>query len=531
MTSPARDAGCGAPPAVDYRGYLVELYTQQAGRETTLATIAVDVSSDWKRFPRYGFVADFDDGGAPARKRQRMLQEMAFLNRCHINGVQFQDWQWKHHRPVALDSAGKLLPAYRDISNRWVKPVYVQRYIDLQHRYGMKSIFYNLCFGAWRGAEADGVSPAWGLFARDDQGRSYQDRHSLPPTWQSDIFLEDPANKGWQRYLTDRNEEVYRHLAFDGFQIDQLGYRGERQDARGRGVDLPAGYASLIRAVKQRHPAKRLVMNAVSGYGTEQILATGMLDFCYNEVWGNGNGYGGIPEDQFASLYEIIRRNDAATAHRLQTVFAAYINYDKADHGGSGDRLMNTPGVLLADAVIFALGGAHLELGDHMLSREYFPAAPLAMSPELQQAIIAYYDFHTAYENWLRGASSRATFRAEVTTSRPGLAITAWPPKANQLVTFARRVGSSEVIHLLNFLGTDDLSWRDSHGTRPTPPTIAGIPLEVATSSPITKVWVASPDSRGGVPEELPFVQRQGRVAFTVPHLKYWTMLVLESTR
>jgi dextranase len=53
-------------------------------------------------------------------------------------------------------------------------------------------------------------------------------------------------------------------------------------------------------------------------------------------------------------------------------VFAAYLNYNKADNGGSGDKMMNTPGVLLTDAVMFALGGSHLELGDHMLSREYF---------------------------------------------------------------------------------------------------------------------------------------------------------------
>ena len=88
-------------------------------------------------------------------------------------------------------------------------------------------------------------------------------------------------------------------------------------------------------------------MNAVSGYGDAEIIGTGKLDFCYNEVWGNGNGYGGTSEAAFANLYEIIKRNDSLSRHRLPTVFAAYLNYDKADHGGRGDKLMNTPGVLL----------------------------------------------------------------------------------------------------------------------------------------------------------------------------------------
>ena len=46
------------------------------------------------------------------------------------------------------------------------------------------------------------------------------------------------------------------------------------------------------------------------------------------------------------------------------------MNYNKADNRGE----FNTPGVLLTDAVMFALGGSHLELGgDHMLCKEYFP--------------------------------------------------------------------------------------------------------------------------------------------------------------
>ena len=38
----------------------MELYTEGSGVENILGTLAVDVSGNWKRFPRYGFVADFD---------------------------------------------------------------------------------------------------------------------------------------------------------------------------------------------------------------------------------------------------------------------------------------------------------------------------------------------------------------------------------------------------------------------------------------------------------------------------------------
>ena len=48
-------------PNNDFVGYLVDIHYVEDTKEHILGTIAVDVSSDWKRFPRYGFVADFND--------------------------------------------------------------------------------------------------------------------------------------------------------------------------------------------------------------------------------------------------------------------------------------------------------------------------------------------------------------------------------------------------------------------------------------------------------------------------------------
>ena len=42
------------------------------------------------------------------------------------------------------------------------------------------------------------------------------------------------------------------------------------------------------------------------------------------------------------------------------------------------------------------------------------------------------------------------------------------------------------------------------------------------------KVWVATPDVLGGAPLELNFKQEGDYVTFTVPSLKYWTMIVVE---
>ena len=501
------------PPSTDYQGYMVDVYTRDAsGKEQELGSIAVDVSSDWKRYPRYGFVGNYDDNGNAAKKTAAILTEMAYLNRLHINGVQFYDWQWKHHQPVKFTGDGSLDPWYQDISNRWTGVAHIKKYIEVQHQYGMKSMFYNLCFGAWKDADKDGVNAEWGLYKKGADGTLTQDCHELPSSWQSNIYLENPGNPGWQNYIADRNDEVYANYDFDGYHIDQLGGRGDLYAYNGDNIDLTLNYGYFINAMKTRRPDKRLVMNAVGGYGADQIDSKD-VDFCYNEMWDG--------QKNFSDLYDAIRSNDTFSGNARRTVFAAYMDYDKQ----SGN--FNTPGVLMTDAVIAAIGGFHLEMGDHMLSSEYFPNDKLPMSETLKRRLVAYYDFQVAYENLLRGSASTHDFTPEVSISS-GQAVSAWPPKANTITTFGKREGNSEVIHFLNFLNTDDLSWRDKTGTRPEPQVQTDVAVSVKASRPVRKVWVASPDFNGGVAQDVPFTQNDGVVSFTLPSVEYWTMAVLE---
>lgn len=502
-------------PSEDYKGYLVEVFTpgKEENEEVILGTIAVDVSSDWTRFPRYGFVATFD---ASKLADGVIEDEMDFLNRCHINGVQFQDWHYKHHWPLP-GTRNNVLESYKDIANRDLSAAVVRKYIDVQHDLGMKSIFYNLCFGALDDATADGVKEEWYAFKNDRRGD--KDMHNLPSDWKSNIYVLDPGNKEWQAYLAERNDEVYSNFDFDGYQIDQLGDRGTLYDYDGNKINLPKGYASFIDAMKTRHPSKRLIMNAVSSFGASQIASTGKIDFCYNEVWND--------EPDFSDLYSIIKANDSYSGNTLRTVFAAYMNYDKA---GRTLGEFNTPGILMADAVMMALGGSHLELGDHMLSREYFPASPLVMDAELREAMIRYYDFMTAYENLLRDVSTQGEFEADLkcTDASKRIDINAWPPKEGALATYSKNVGGAKVIHLLNFRNIDNLSWRDLNGERQAPRLTLNTPLTLTHHGKVNRVWTASPDYHGGAVQELSFTQNGDKLTFTLAALKYWSMIVVE---
>ena len=493
-------------PSTDYTGYLADIYASTGQHaETVYATIGIDVSSDWGRYPRYGFVGTYDR----SKTNDVIASEVAFLNRCHINGIQFYDWQMKHHWPLG-GTRGNLLESYTDIANRTIVTDVVRDYIDQLHGRGMKCMFYNLCYGAYKDGPDDGVSDQWGLYSQND-GRT-RDILNMPSGWKSDIYLMDPANTAWQRYLAERNDDVYASLDFDGFHIDQLGDRGQRYNFSGQSVKLTEGFTSFINAMKAAHPDKSLVMNAVANFGSQNIVSTGNVDFMYSELWDG--------EAQFSDPLSILKANRTYSGQRLNQVYAAYMNYNR-----KGSQF-NTPGVLMTDAVMFAIGASHLELGDHMLCHEYFPNTDLQMSDVLRQSIVRYYDFLVAYEQLLRGTGITEA-SAELSTTKTGLTLNAWPPKLKGVTTYTTNTDKRQIIHLFNFLQVKSLSWRDMDSEQPEPRLQTSIPLRLKASG-VKRLWVATPDALTGAPQELAFTQEGQYITFTLPSLKYWTMIVVE---
>ena len=491
------------PPATDFRGYLAQLYQVANGRDSVVATVGIDVSSQWTRFPRYGFLSRY-----PAMTDAQIAGVIDNLSRHHLNGLQFYDWHHAHHK--MLPGTGAPPATWTEISGTEVHLATVAGYIEAAHRRGMRAMFYNLVYGALQNAAVDGVADQWYIFT--DANHQNRDKLGLSAPFVSDIFLLDPGNTGWQSYMQRDAQHVYAELPFDGFHMDQVGERGTRYRYDGTPVDLAATFESFITAMHDARPDKAAVMNAVNQYGQPGI-ARAPTSFLYTEVW--------QPNESFADLARVIRDNDAMANGRKNSVLAAYVNYDLASREGA----FNTPSVLLADAVIFAFGGAHLELGEHMLGKEYFPNDNLAMRTDLRNALVPYYDFLVAYENLLRDGG---TFNAPALTTTGSVPVNAWPPQAGRIAAVGKEVGGQQVVHLLNFADATTLSWRDNGGVQAYPRERTAIPLQLATDRQVTRVWYATPDLHQGAPETLAFTQTGNAVSFTVPYLKYWSMVVVE---
>lgn len=495
------------PPSTDYSGYLVEVYRKKNGIEKTLASIAVDVSSDWGKFPRYGFLSAFGrmaDTG--------MLSVINNLNRCHINGLQFYDWQYAHHLPLAGTVAN---PAahWQDIAHRDTYRATVQQYIQLAHDHNMKAMSYDLCYGALNDAASAGVSDQWYMYT-DQNHANKAVLKMLASMFKSDIWLMDPSNSNWQNYLTAKNNDMYVVYDFDGYHVDQMGDLGKHYTYSGSAINLESGFGDFLLAMKLAAPSKKLVMNAVNQFGQQRSISKSPVDFLYTEVWAPNEGY--------ADLARIIQDNDAFSGYTKKTVLTAYMNYKLADKPG----YFNEPGVLLTNAVIFSFGGSHLELGDHMLCKDYFPNNNLHTTPELDKTIISYYDFLVANENLLRGGGVFNT--VPMTCSNAKMNIGAWPPQAGKVAVQGKKVGNRQVLHFINFANAVHLNWRDTDGNQTTPAAITGAAIELTYGGIASKVWIASPDDNNGVPHQLSFVQKGDTLKFILPDLKYWDMVVIE---
>ena len=541
-------------PAQNFTGYLAEIYVADGIAEQTLATIGVDVSTEWGRFPRYGFVSHYGSD----KTVEQVKKEVDMLNRYHMTGIQFYDWQWQHHKLIPEGAS-----QWKDVGLRDVFKSSIENYITKLHEVGSKCMFYDLLYGVTGNIVdgkpetpanldgKDGVSSDWGwidLHANDKDGYDLHQVQYPLGSWPS-IYVMNPGNQDWVNYLSKEIKKVYQHLKFDGYHIDQLGRQreayytnlqsktedgqkvytgGDRRDTH----DFEGYYANFINRMKSDSKDKSLVMNAVSTFGGPKIVGTGNVEFGYNEMWGD--------DDYLWNYRKIIqdnRRNNGKNT--FNTVFAAYLHC----RNGNGGQF-HTSSALFGNATIFALGGSRIELsGDHMLFTEYFPDDARKMSDKLQKSIIHYYDFLVAYENYLRDSNAETS----VNMTMEGVNVAAWDfsepdpnkekaedqtigPKPYSVNTYSTMKGNVTAIQLLNYsnFSRDNFNIRDIKETMPEPNVLLNKKIVLDDAAPVARIWVASPDCFGGAPQEVVFTQNNGKVTFTLPSLEYWTMVVVE---
>lgn len=498
------------PPSSDFKGYMVEVYAIENENVIDKKNSAVDVSSDWSKFPRYGYIANY-----PEQSQDKSAVVIERLNKFHINGLQFYDWQYKHNMPLA-GSTNNPAKTWKDIANRDTSGQTIKDYIKLSHEKNMMAANYNLMFGAYYNYQADGIKPQWGLYK--DPDHEVQDFHPLPSTWATDkLYMFNPANTAWQKYIFNAEKQAMKVYDFDVWHVDTLGWRGYIYDYNGDDINLIDTYSGFLNNAKKAL-GKRIIMNAVNEYGEISVAKNAGVDFLYAEIWPSAY-------ENYGVLKSVTDNVNKYTNGKKATVIAAYMNYGIADKIGE----FNGNSVKLADASIFASGGAHIELGDTgMLSKEYFPSANLKMSKALEDDLRKYYDFSVAYENLLRDDLKDSENEIEIPnikTSEDGASNTIW--------TFSKKKSECETIQLINLLGINYSNWRDDLGKCNMPTVKDNFTLKYYIGKAnIKNVYLASPDINDGSLQKLNYTNRRDNkgdyLEIHIPKLMYWDMVYIE---
>lgn len=480
-----------SPPPDAPTGYGVDLVVHDSKGQTLAdGHTAFDVLTSWTEAPRYGFLTDFSPG------RTENEKTMDWLTRHHINGLQFYDWMYRHEDLLTPQDP------YRDPLGRLLSLPTVEALIDAAHRRNIVAMPYTAIYGA--SVPFYEKHPDWAL--RTASGAPF-------PFGENFLYIMDPSpGSPWTQHLMSEFAEVLRETGFDGIHLDQYGDPKAGFDAQGEPVDLAQAIPGFIRLAKATATAIRpdatVVFNAVNNWPIKTV-APADQDFIYIEVWS--------PHTLYRDLWKLIV-NAQEVGGGKPVVLAAYI--DPVRHRNAR----------LADAVIFASGGYHIELGEQgaMLADAYFPRYK-PMGDELAAVIRRYYDFAVRYENVLAIGTQDTT---QETGERIAVGGVSTDPDRvyNKVWAISRRGEDFETINLINLVDIPDPEWNGLLLADPTP--LDELRVQYRTERKVERVWLASPDFANPQAMLLDFEPVQDTrgyyIEFTVPRLEYWDLAVVE---
>ena len=476
-------------PEISPRGYgvVAELLNEDCEVVSEIST-AFDILNQWTDFPRYGFLSDFQS------KRTDPETTMDSLVRYHINGLQFYDWMYRHEQFLIDEEP------YRDLLNRELSLETVKSLISAAHEHNIAAMPYTAIYAA--SIPFYEKHKDWALYGRDGKPLFFGDNFL--------VYMDPRPDSPWVEYLLDQFDQVLDKVPFDGIHLDQYGDPKQGYDISGNKFSLEQPLAETINLTKELVLKHRkdgaVVFNAVTNWPVESV-APSKQDFVYIEVW--------PPYIWFDDLHTLITQAQTLGAGK-PVVLAAYID-PALEHN-----------VRLMDAIIFASGGGHIELGESnaILADAYFPRYKV-MSPELAGVVQRYYDFIVRYQDVIGPRTSDVTSEYVRNIRIDGVS-TSPSQRKNKVWPIVRQSGEFLAINLINLRGIESVEWAKAMENAPLPLGITEVRL-IGLEKKIEGVWFASPDEQNISLIPLNFTQDdENTIIFEIPSLKYWDLILIK---
>lgn len=480
------------PPPNAPLGYGLDICIEtKDGEELDCRSSAFDVLERWTQTPRYGFLTDYSPGRDDAEKT------MEDLVRYRINGLQFYDWMYRHDQFLTEKDP------YHDPLGRLLSRTTVEELITAAHEHNIAAMPYTAIYAAsvpfYEG------HPDWALYQAS--GEPYRLGENFL------IYMDPRPDSPWVAHLLGQFDQVLQEMEFDGIHLDQYGDPKAAQDASGKSFALDVPLAETIDLTKelvQSHEKDgTVVFNAVNNWPIETV-AKSEQDFIYIEVW--------PPHIWYQDLHNLII-NAQELGDGKPVVLAAYID-PSFEHNAR-----------LLDAVIFASGGGHIEIGENhgMLADPYFPKYEV-MSPELSAAMQRYYHFMVRYQDIIgpRTVDASEDVKGQIVidgiSTDPRL-------RKNKVWAIGRKGEDFLVVNLINLLDISSPEWTEE--IKSPPKRLDNITIKFwGLDREVDSIWFASPDNEDISARHLPFEPIEGQkgrgVSFQIPSLTYWDMIVIE---
>ncbi|MET3356881.1 UNVERIFIED_ORG: dextranase [Leuconostoc holzapfelii] len=489
-------------PGDDIEAYIVKVVNTVKGQSETFYH-AINVSWDQKDRPLMGFLSKFGDYNL-----ENVNNIMTYLKRLHINYIQYYDWFDRHDVPIKTNDDGFVSQFWGDFVNRPTRFDLIHKYIELGNKYGILSMAYGLINGASHNNETDGLSKDMFMFDDNSQDLGHVTNTNLTPWAKYVLYQMNFMVDSWQDYFTKETAKIYRFLPFDGWHIDTLGDPGSKYDSTGKNITTDSwklAYPFFINKAISNSNGKRAGLNAVAEYGQKEI-ASSNADYIYTEVWDNRKTY----NDMMNMIIEMRNMSDK------ELIVAGYMHHHWSDNNANNTNLVfNDPAVILTDLVIMASGATHLEMGEHMLTTEYFPNNKLSMSDALKDYLVKIYDLQVAFKRLFK-IKNKA--KVDMVSSTHAI-FNNFMQKGN-LSIISKEDDWYRVDSIINMIGLNGDTWRDDGKDRNYPTFQDNVMVGYPNHGDYKHFYVVEP--KNPVPTEV-FPDSNGN--FTIHHIEYFTLV------
>ncbi|WP_410511668.1 glycoside hydrolase family 66 protein [Paenibacillus sp. BR2-3] len=308
-------------PGEDFKGYMVKV---TAGGSTGMT--AIDVSSTWTKYPRYGFMTEYTPGESAAATDARVKQT---VQDYHTNAFQLYDWMWRHENYLKRTN-GVVDSTWNDWSGKltmsWAT---IQNMISSIHNYNGAAMPYTMTYAALQDYQnISGVSPTWGMY-NDSNHQSQLGFDFVDNNPNTDMWLFNPANTDWQNHIFGQYRDMINTAQFDGIHLDQMGERPDPYDYNGNKIDLDNSFSGFVNNLRTNLNSNGLSNKAVTfnnvdgasnGWAFNDVTKNANTDFSYAEIWGAAPNYIDLKD-----LVNTAKKNNGQKA----MVLAAYMNYEE----------------------------------------------------------------------------------------------------------------------------------------------------------------------------------------------------------